>query len=189
MKLKTYQLILIVCMIFLSFPIKINSASDRVPVKVGYYDDGDYMSRNENGEYIGFNFEYLQEITKYTNWKYEIVDCKSWENALEMLKSGEIDVLPSVYYTKERTKEMLFPTLPMCNIYTTLNVKVDDTRYDYEDFDSFQDMKVGVISNSKDAENFKEYCKTNDFEVKIISYKETDDLLRDLKMEILMVLL
>ncbi|MFL8800843.1 MULTISPECIES: EAL domain-containing protein [unclassified Clostridioides] len=181
MKLKTFQLILIVCMIFLSFPIELDSASDKVPVKVGYYDDGDYMSRNENGEYIGFNFEYLQEINKYTNWKYEIVDCKSWENAFEMLKSGEIDVLPSVYYTKERTKEMLFPTLPMCNIYTTLNVRVDDTRYDYEDFDSFQDMKVGVISNSKDAENFKKYCKTNDFKVQIVSYKETNDLLRDLE--------
>ncbi|MCD8164490.1 MAG: transporter substrate-binding domain-containing protein [Synergistaceae bacterium] len=40
---------------------------------MGFYEDGDYMSRNHSGEYVGFNFEYFQKIAKYAGWNYEIV--------------------------------------------------------------------------------------------------------------------
>lgn len=42
-------------------------------VRMGFYEDGDYMSRNHSGEYVGFNFEYFQKIAKYAGWNYEIV--------------------------------------------------------------------------------------------------------------------
>lgn len=146
-------------------------------VKIGFYEDGDYMSRNKSGEYVGFNFEYFQKITKYAGWKYEVVDGKSWENTLKMLERGEIDILPAVYYNDERAKRFLFSQRPMCSIYSTLNVRVDDMRYDYEDFSSFNGMRVGVIKDGLDAEYFKEYCRKNGFSVTIVPYGETADLL------------
>ena len=79
-------------------------------VKIGFYGDGGYMSRNKSGGYVGCNFEYSQKITKYAGWKYEVVDGKSWENTLNMLERGEIDILPAVYYNDERAKRFLFFT-------------------------------------------------------------------------------
>ncbi len=38
---------------------------------------------------------------------------------------------------------MLFSAEPMCSIYTTLNVRLDDQRYAYEDFAAFSGMRVG----------------------------------------------
>lgn len=164
--------LLLCCFSLLSQPVY---ASEKV--RIGYYEDGDYMNRNSNGNYAGFNFEYLQQIAKYTGWIYEIVDAKSFTAAYDMLISGEIDLLPGLYYTEERAQDILFPDSAMCNIYTTLNLRSDDTRYDYEDFSSFEGMKVGVIRDSVDADNFHSYCKTNKIKAEIFPYAETQDLL------------
>lgn len=146
-------------------------------IRVGYYEDGDYMSRNQQGEYVGYNIEYLQEIAKQSGYQFEIVDAQSWTAAYDMLIRGEIDLLPAVYYQESRADDMLFSTQSMCNIYTTLNVRMDDQRYDFEDFQAFQGMNVGIISESVDGENFKSFCIEHDLSITIIDYDETSDLL------------
>ncbi len=96
----------------------------------------------------------LKKIARYTDWEYEIVDCRSWDNTLQMLKDGKIDLLPAVYYTEERARELLLSNLKMCDIYSTLNVRADDDRYHYEDFESFGGMKVGVIKKQRGRGEF-----------------------------------
>lgn len=146
-------------------------------VKVGYYEDGDYMSRNQQGEYAGYNIEYIQELAKNSDLQFEIVDTGSWSAAYDKLVKGEIDLLPSVYYTEERAEEILFVTQAMCSIYTTLNVRMDDERYAYEDFTAFEGMKVGIIRGGVDGERFKEFCKNHGISLDITEYDETDRLL------------
>lgn len=167
-------------LVFSFFPA-VQAAPNAQTIRVGFYDDGDYMKRNENGEYVGFNFEFLQEVAKYSGWQYEIIDGKSWENTLNLLKTGEIDLLPAVYRTDERAEQILFSSYPMSNIYATLNVREDDTRYDYEDFSAFNGMKVGVIRGSKDADNFITYCRAHAIDLTIVPYTETSDLLKAFK--------
>lgn len=173
-------LILFMALLFL-FLGKITDVSakerEKDTVLVGYYEDGDYMSRNQNGDYAGYNIEYLQEYAKQSGMEFEIVDAGSWTNAYDMLIKGEIDILPSIYYTKERADEVLFVTEPMCTIYTTLNVRMDDERYAYEDFDAFEGMKVGIIRGGVDGERFKEFCRNNNVTLDILEYDETDKLL------------
>ena len=169
------SVLLVIC--FLSAPLPLRAAEGMETVRIGYYEDGDYMSRNQAGEYVGFNFEYMQEIAKFSGLRYNIVDGVSWENTLDMLEKCEIDILPAVYYTPERAKKMLFSELPMLSLFTTLNVRQNDQRYTYEDFPSFQGMKVGIIANSKDGEKFRQYCRDNNLDLTIIPYAETGTLL------------
>ena len=37
-----------------------------------------------------------------------------------------------VYYTEDRERRMIFSASSLCEISTTLNVRLDDTRYAYE---------------------------------------------------------
>lgn len=165
------------CFLLYSPPVLAEADKGEKAVRVGYYEDGDYMRRTHSGEYVGFNFEYLQEISKFSGLTYQVVDGVSWEHTLEMLEKGEIDILPAVYYTPERAKKMLFSELPMLSLYTTLNVRADDGRYSYEDFPSFRGMKVGIIANSKDGEKFRQYCRDNGLDLIIVPYAETAGLL------------
>lgn len=124
-----------VLFIIFMFPLNISAEAGAPAARVGYYEDGDYMYHNAQGEYEGYNFEFLQEVSKLSGLSYEVVDSPSWQESLQLLIDGEIDILPAVYRTKERTEQMLFTDESMCTIYTTLNVRMDDTRYNYEDFD------------------------------------------------------
>ena len=152
-------------------------ASDTAPVRVGYFEGGDYMYHSAREEYGGYNYEFLQEISKLSGLTYEIIDTGSWEHALELVAGGGIDILPAVYRTEERAEQMLFTDEPICNIYTTLYVRADDTRYSYEDFDAFQGMLVGIIGGSEDGESFKSYCREHSVALTIVEYDETDELL------------
>lgn len=150
--------------------------SERV-VKVACYEDGDYMSHTEDDDYAGFNIEYLNEIGRYADWTYEYVEFPSWEEASAALEAGEVDVLPMVYYTQERADAMIFSSSSVCEMYTTLNVRPDDTKYAYEDYATFSGMRVGVISNSQDAAAFAEYSESHGFDAKVAAYSTTSELL------------
>lgn len=170
---------IVLCCLFFHFPAQADE--NVVSVRVGYYEDGDYMSRGRSSEYIGFNIEFLQKIAKFGGMRYEMVDEGSWENAWLQLVEGRIDMLPAVFRTEDREKEVLFSNLPMGTLYVTLNVRADDKRYGYEDFESFQGMKVGVVRGSGDGESFQRYCEKFGVKPIIVPYAETRELLAALE--------
>lgn len=174
-------LLMLLVFLFSWMPVLPVTAVDKVPengiVRVGYYEDGDYMSCDQQGEYAGFNIEFVQELAKQSGLKFEIVDCISFTKAYDMLQKGEIDLLPAVYYTDERAAQIQFVTQPMCSIYITLNVRMDDDRYSYEDFEAFDDMKVGIIRDGVDGRRFREFCREHHVNLEIIDYDETWELL------------
>ena len=182
---KSFILLMTVFLFIVQTPSIFSQEKQETTIKVGYYEDGDYMSKNQQGEYVGYNIEYLQEISKQSGIHFEIVDTKSFTVAYEMLVKGEIDVLPAVYHNEDRAKDILFSSQPMCSIYTTLNVRSDDERYDYEDFSAFQGMKVGIIRDSQDGDNFKQFAQEHALSITIIDYDETNDLLKALDDETL----
>lgn len=53
---------IVLCCLFFCFPAQ--SDDNAVSIRVGYYEDGDYMSRGRSAEYIGFNIEFLQKLAK-----------------------------------------------------------------------------------------------------------------------------
>lgn len=178
-KIKIIKGVLLPAVLFivLMLPFHVSAGERGEVTRVGYYEDGDYMYRNAQGEYEGYNFEFLQEVSKLSGLSYEVVDSPSWQEAFQLLIDGRIDVLPAVYRTEERTEQMLFTDESMCTIYTTLNVRMDDTRYNYEDFDAFQGMKVGIIKGGEDGESFKRYCGEHGVTLTVIEYDETQALL------------
>ena len=174
---RNWMVLIAVFSIVFVIPFRVSAAEETSYARVGYYEDGDYMYHNAEGEYEGYNFEFLQEVSKLSGLSYQVVDSSSWQESFRLLVDGEIDILPAVYRTEERTEQMLFTDESMCTIYTTLNVRMDDTRYNYEDFDAFQGMKVGIIKGGEDGESFKRYCAEHGVVLSIVEYDETQALL------------
>lgn len=177
---QTIALFFTVMLLFVMVLPPLSAAADASPIKLGYYEDGDYMSKSQSGEYSGYNIEYLQKISKQSGLPFEMVDIASWNAAYDMLVKGEIDLLPAVYHSEQRAEEIFFSGQPMCSIYTTLNVRMNDPRYDYEDFKAFQGMNVGIIRGGVDGERFKSFCREHNLVLNIIDYDETSVLLEAL---------
>ncbi len=156
-------------------------ADDAPTIRIGYYANGDAMMRDSRGEYYGFNIEYLYEISKRTGWHYQFVECGSWNHAYDMLKNGDIDLVPGVYHTTAREKDMLYPTIPMSDMYSTLSVRRGDTRFAYEDFAAFEGMRVGVNTRAKDADDFRAYFAKHGIHATILSYETIEGMVDALK--------
>lgn len=59
------------------------------------------------GKHKGIANDYLSLITKYTGLTFDI-SIADWNDSLAKIKTGEIDILPAVYYTKEREQYLNF---------------------------------------------------------------------------------
>ncbi|MGN0400449.1 MAG: transporter substrate-binding domain-containing protein, partial [Blautia sp.] len=51
----------------------------------------------------GYGYEYLQQVAYFSGWKYEYVN-GSFNELLQMLKNGEIDLMGDISYTEERAR-------------------------------------------------------------------------------------
>ena len=87
-----------------------DNAGEKV-VRVGWF-ESPFNVIDSLGRRSGYAYEYERKIACYTGWTYEYVE-GSWPELLEMLKAGEIDLLSDVSYVEERTKDMLYASLPM----------------------------------------------------------------------------
>ncbi|MCM1106861.1 MAG: ATP-binding protein [Blautia sp.] len=83
-------------------------------VRVGYY-TGDIAFQNgfeESARKSGYAYEYYQELSTLTGWRYEYVYGTRTE-IMEKLLAGEVDIVAGVYKTDERKEQMLFSKLDM----------------------------------------------------------------------------
>ena len=150
-------------------------------VKIGYYYDGDYMYKTSAGTYSGYDIEYLYEIGKYTDWKYQFVDFDSFESAMAALEAGEIDIIPAFFYSEERAQKFLYSADDMGTIYVTLVVPESDTSHAYKDYASFQGMKVGVLAGSLDGEQFRSWAAGRQLSVTVTEMASDQELFQALE--------
>lgn len=57
-----------------------------------------FSSVDDHGEISGFNIELIQAIASHNNWELEYVPL-DWEEAVDALRNGEVDVLLGMKYT------------------------------------------------------------------------------------------
>lgn len=145
-------------------------------IKVGYYYDGDFLKKAPGGIYEGYDVEYLYEIAKYTNWKYEFVDFDGFESAFHALERGEIDLIPNLFKFPDREKKFLFSEEDMGKLYITLIVPDRDTTHSYNDYDALAGMKVGILSASVDGEGFRYWDAEKKLHSDIVEMSSMEEL-------------
>ncbi|MEG2053601.1 MAG: transporter substrate-binding domain-containing protein, partial [Oscillospiraceae bacterium] len=131
-------------------------------IKVGYIDYKGFIEKDADGVYFGYGVDYLKEISKYTGWKIEYV-YDTWENHLENLKQGKIDLLCHAQQTEERKQEYDFSKHSDGAEASIVYAKEYDDRFYYGDNESFNGAKVGFLKDSFQNASFDEYAKLHNF--------------------------
>ena len=158
----------------------VQAETPRRTVKFAYYYDGDFMYKNDAGEYMGYDVEYLYELSKYAGWEYQFVEYDSFESALAGVENGEADIIPALFKTEERQQKLLFSAKNMGSIYVTLIVPPDDTSHSYNDYASFDGQKIGILAGSEDGESFRRLAAEKDIQADIVEMHSSDELLKAL---------
>ena len=158
------------CLTLLSLAGALAQGSGKV-VRVGWY-ESPFNLTDEMGRRSGYAYEYQQKISAYTGWTYEYVE-GSWPELLQMLIDGRIDLLSDVSYTKERSEQMLFSTLPMGSEEYYLFVAAGNTEITAGDYSTFNGKTIGVNKGSVQADFFREWATLHGIDANLIEMTES----------------
>ena len=148
-------------------------AAEHKVVRVGWYEDV-YNNITRNGERSGFCYDYEQSIAGYTGWTYEYVN-GNWEELLEKLGKGEIDLLGGVSYTDERAQKMLFSDEPMGMEKYYLYAKIGTKGISAADLSTMNGKRVGVLSGSVQGKIFDAWKAKHNLQIENLYVKDFDD--------------
>jgi signal transduction histidine kinase/ABC-type amino acid transport substrate-binding protein/ActR/RegA family two-component response regulator len=146
-------------------------------VKVGFYYDSDYFYRDKQGNYCGYDVEYLYELSKYTGWRYRYVRYDSFEDAYTALEAGKVDILPSLFYSEERAQKLLLSDYDMGSIYVTLVVSPTNSQFAYGDDTALKGKRVGILAGALDGKEYVRWEKLRGLNTENITMSSTKELL------------
>ncbi|MDD3240910.1 MAG: transporter substrate-binding domain-containing protein, partial [Lachnospira sp.] len=149
-------------------------------IRIGCIDYEGFFDPQEDGTYAGYGVDYLKEISKYTDWKYEYV-YDTFDNLMEQVKNGTVDFICHAQKTQERERNYLFSKYSVGSESSVLYVREDDQRYYYNDFENFNGMTIAVLKNSFQNQVFAEYAQDKGFSFQFKEYDFAEDAFTALK--------
>jgi PAS domain S-box-containing protein len=159
------RILFIIFLLLFSNPF---SVSADVQIKVGIYQNKPKIFTDNDGKVKGFYIDLLEYIASKEGWRLEYVP-GTWDQCLERLENGRIDLLPDIAFSEERAKRFDF------NQKTVLsNWAVVFTRKDAE-IESFADLngkKIAFMKGDITLEQFKSQIKPFGIDFSVV---ESDD--------------
>lgn len=159
---------LILFILLLLIPGNTANASEK-KIRVGYFLMSGYQEITKEGNHWGYGYDYLQEIAKYTGFQYEFVEA-TFDECQDMLEKGEIDLMTCAKKTPDREEKFDFSQNRMGIMYSVLCVRRGNDNYSYNDFKSFDGMKIGSMKGNHDRQELSRICRDYGIEIEENTY-------------------
>jgi signal transduction histidine kinase/ABC-type amino acid transport substrate-binding protein/BarA-like signal transduction histidine kinase len=164
-----YFISLVLSLIILSMAIMpigtgaVKAASAPETVRVGFFALDGYHEMDEDGKRSGYGYDFFHLTQKYVNLNYEYVGYdKTWEETLQMLQDGEIDIATAAYKTDERMELYDF-SMPIGTSSIDINTRDDETRFIPGDYSTYDGMTVGLLEANSENDLLREFAEENGF--------------------------
>ena len=163
--------------------ISVNAANESAPdeavnerVKAGiFYFDG-YHTKDEEGKLTGYGVEVLQMFSEYSHLNFDYVGYdKSWNDMLDMLENGEIDLVTSARKTPDREAKFAF-SYPIGRNSTVLSVLANNTKFHSGDYQSYDGICVGLLAGSSQNDTLVEFAKEKQFSYNTKEFEDSQKL-------------
>jgi PAS domain S-box-containing protein len=149
-------------------------ASETRVVRIGAFDYYPAIFKDKDGIIKGFYVDALTDIAQRENIRFEYV-YGTWNEGLERIKSGQVDLLTSVPFTPERAKLLDFAKEPLQTVwgelYTPLASGIDGIL-------AVRGKKIGLMKDDYNAWYFSEMVKKFDITCEFIEMADFDDVFK-----------
>ncbi len=162
--------IIVVVGVFTAPILMVHSASPDV-IRVGVFDEDGYYTKDQNGNPDGYGYAYLDALSRASGLKFTPV-FGTLNECFSRLSKGEIDLIDGIQYTKEREDKFLFTKYSTGTSYGKLYTRADNTSLSYNDFSSFNGIRVGMISGSSVNDSFDTFAQKNSFSVQKVMFDD-----------------
>lgn len=129
---------------------------------------------DENGNHHGLVVDYLNEIAKYTGWKYEYINVDG-QTMLDEFKAGKYELMGGNYYLPALEKYYAYPKYNTGYSRSMLLARKDDRSIHSFDLESMNGKTIGVFEKAKEnIRRLKEFIAINNLHCNIRYFKLED---------------
>lgn len=139
-------------------------------VSVAIYNNPPKIFFDKNGVATGIHVDLLRKIAELEHWNLRFVTCQ-WQACLHAVETGEIDLLPDVAFTDERSWKFDFHKVPALISWSILY------RNKHVSINSIFDLKgkrIALLSGSVQSDYVKELLENSDIRVEFVPVKDLD---------------
>lgn len=129
-------------------------------VNVAFFPMEGFHEYSQDGTRAGMDVEYLSAVNEFAEWDIQYVDCENWDDALQMLRDGRVDLVGSAQYSQDRAEVYRYAEFPSGYTFGAIMVNGDSTCA-YEDFEVMDELTYGVVKTYIRKEEFLEYLEAH----------------------------
>lgn len=149
---------------------------ERRTVRVGVLAQDGLCQKDVNGRLHGYTIDLWHMANRYMDVKIEFVGYgKSWNELIQMLQNGELDILTNAQKSPEREQTFAF-TKPTGITSGLLNVRADNTKFVAGDYATYNGMRIGTFRNDRSYELFQKWAQEKGFTYQTIFYDTSSEL-------------
>lgn len=149
---------------------------ERRTVRVGVLAQDGLCQKDANGRLSGYTIDLWQMANRYMDVKVEYVGYgKNWNELLQMLEHGELDILTNAQKSPEREQIFAF-TKPTGVTSGLLNVRADNTKFIAGDYATYNGMRIGTFRKDRTYELFQKWAQGKGFTYQTTFYDTSTEL-------------
>lgn len=149
---------------------------ERRTVRVGVLAQDGLCQKDANGRLSGYTIDLWNMASRYMDVKVEYVGYdKNWNELLQMLEHGELDILTNAQKSPEREQIFAF-TKPTGVTSGLLNVRADNTKFVAGDYATYNGMRIGTFRKDRSYEIFKKWAQEKGFAYQTTFYDTSPEL-------------
>lgn len=170
----SWVMLFVVCVGVSCVPVQAQEADNTV--KVGYVQQAQTISRNNNGAMSGYSVDYLEEIAKHTDFSYEYIELTEAEHFGKLL-DGTVDLLCNIPIHKGLQYNLVYSDHPSCTEYSVLYAAESNKAIFFEEYGALDGKRVGVNRNgSVDESLLNEYAASNGICFEKVYYDSSQEI-------------
>ncbi|GMG85238.1 hypothetical protein LNKW23_44550 [Paralimibaculum aggregatum] len=145
-------------------------------INVGLFDNAPKIFRDDKGDAQGFFPGLIDAIAERHGMRVVYVPCEL-ERCVQMVRRGEIDILPDVAYTEEGVRRMRFGREPVLQTWSALYTRQGSSR-PLRDLADLDGRRVAVMQDGPQERELREAAARTGFEVEIIALPSLIEVMR-----------
>lgn len=153
-------------------------------VRVGFPIQSGLMEVDADGNFSGYTYDYLMEISQYADWTYEFVQVEGNLNTqiatlLRMLEDGEIDLMGAMNYTDELAEQYDYTGSHYGMAYNALCVLNENQELNEYNLPSAGALTVAVMNYERPQ--LTQFAQTNGLEVEQVICHSTEEQIEEMR--------
>ncbi|MFH0780504.1 MAG: ATP-binding protein [Pseudomonadota bacterium] len=137
-------------------------------IAVGVYDNEPKVFTTKSGKPAGIFIDIIEYIAKQEGWRLRYVP-GTWEQGLERLAKGKIDLMPDVAFTVERARTFAFHKESVLSSWSQVYAKKDSGIHSILDLNG---KKVATLKGSIQEEAFARLSESFELKTEILAAKD-----------------